>query len=92
MEKTTGMVCINGMNVPADKVEGRMNALRLARERKEMYVAAEMSRKAKERKELRDKNYTEAEINTMFSAENIARMEGMGLGVSRRVRRVHVPA
>ena len=86
------LVWIAGMQVTEDKVQGRLNAVRQARERNEQYPAIEDERLAKEEKELLKKGYTKAEINCLRHANRISKMEAMGLGVRRRVRRISVPA
>lgn len=80
------------MQIPEDKVVGRLNALRQAQERKNYYLAEEAKHQAEEEKEMLEKGYTKTEINCLRHANRIARLEAMGYGVSHRVKRITVPA
>ena len=91
-ETTVKLVWIAGMQVPEDKVQGRLNALRQARERKEAYMAEEARQMDEEEKEMLKKGYTKTEITCLRHANRISRLEAMGYGVSRRVKRITVPA
>lgn len=91
-ETTVKLVWIAGMQVPEDKVQGRLNALRQARERKEFYMAEEARQMAEEEKEMLKKGYTKTEITCLRHANRISKLEAMGYGVSHRVKRITVPA
>lgn len=80
------LVWVAGVQVPEDKVEGRLRALQVARERKALYNAIEAKRQAEETEDMLKRGYTMAEINCLRHANRIRHMEAIGLGITTRCR------
>ena len=85
-QKSVKLVWVAGIQVPADKAEGRIKALRHAREMKAKYNAIEAQRLAEETDEMLKQGYTMTEINCLRHANRIKQMESQGFGTSQRCR------
>ena len=88
MEKNQSikLVWVAGIQVPENKVEGRLRALAQAQERKALHNAIENKRMHEETEEMLKQGYTMPEINCLRHANRISRLENAGFGTSTRCR------
>ena len=85
-KQSVKLVWVAGMQIPENKVEGRIKALQQAQERKALHNTIEAMRMQEETEQLLKQGYTMPEINCLRHANRISRLENAGFGTSTRCR------